>query len=73
MAGILRADSVGGRNEKAFDRSGPAERTTLAACGNPYPRSDLAYLDRGTGTYVVDRSPYNGQYWDRYYYGPRYY
>ena len=47
--------------------------TTLAACGNPYPRGDLAYLDRGTGTYVIDRSPYNGQYYDRYYYGPRYY
>lgn len=47
--------------------------TTLAACGNPYPRSDLAYLDRSQGAYVVDRSPYNGEYWDRYYYGPRYY
>ena len=47
--------------------------TTLAACGNPRPRSDLAYLDRGTGTYVIDRSPYNGEFYDRYYYGPRYY
>lgn len=46
--------------------------TTLTACGNPTPRSDLAYLDRGTGTYVIDRSPYNGDYLDRYYYGPRY-
>ncbi len=47
--------------------------TALAGCGNPAPRSDLAYLDRGTGTYVMDRSPYNGEFYDRYYYGPRYY
>lgn len=46
--------------------------TTLTACGNLTPRGDLAYLDRGTGTYVIDRSPYNGDYYDRYYYGPRY-
>ena len=36
--------------------------TALAGCGNPAPRSDLAYLDRGTGTDVIDRSPYNGQF-----------
>ena len=46
--------------------------STLAACGNPTPRRDLAYLDHSTGTYIADRSPYNGDYWDRYYYGPRY-
>ncbi len=46
--------------------------TTLAGCGNPHPRSDLAYLDRSSGTYTVDRSPYNGEFRDRYYYGPRY-
>ena len=46
--------------------------TALAGCGNPNPRGDLAYLDRGSGTYVMDHSPYNGDYWDRYYYGPRY-
>lgn len=45
---------------------------TLAGCGNPNPRGDLAYLDHSTGTYVVDHSPYNGDYWDRYHYGPRY-
>lgn len=46
--------------------------TTLAGCGNPHPRGDLAYLDRSSGTYTVDRSPYNGEFRDRYYYGPRY-
>jgi hypothetical protein len=45
---------------------------TLAGCGNPTPRSDLAYLDHRSGTYVMDHSPYNGQFWDRYHYGPRY-
>lgn len=47
--------------------------TTLVGCSNPAPRSDLAYLDHRSGTYVMDRSAYNGQFWDRYHYGPRYY
>ncbi len=41
--------------------------TTLTACGQPAPRSDLAYLDRGTGTYVIDCSPCSGDCFDRYY------
>jgi len=48
--------------------------TALGGCvTDPYYRSGPSYGYVQNGVYVADRSPYNGEFWDRYYYGPRYY
>ena len=45
----------------------------VAGCAPvPYNRGgQYGYIENGV--YYADRSPYHGGYWDRYYYGPRYY
>jgi hypothetical protein len=47
--------------------------STLAACApsSPYRGGSYGYVENGM--LYADRSPYNGEFWDRYYYGPRYY
>ncbi|MBM3546098.1 MAG: hypothetical protein FJX54_04040 [Alphaproteobacteria bacterium] len=48
--------------------------TALGGCvTDPSYRSGPSYGYVHNGTFYADRSPYNGEFWDRYYYGPRYY
>jgi hypothetical protein len=48
--------------------------TVLGGCvADPYYRSGPSYGFVDRGVFYADRSPNSGEFWDRYYYGPRYY
>lgn len=48
--------------------------TALAGCvADPYYRGGPSVGYVQGGVYYADRTPFNGEFWDRYYYGPRYY